>query len=532
MVIVPTLLDSVRGRRELVEHLEVQALGNLDPHIHFALLSDFADATAARDAGRRGRSWRPRAPGIEALNARHGEGPRPLLPLPPRAPVEPAARASGWAGSASAARSRSSTACCAAPPTRASRCRSATCAILPSVRYCLTLDTDTRLPRDAARKLIGIIAHPLNRAALRPARGPRHRGLRDPPAARQRDHGERRRLAVRARSTPGHTGVDPYTTAVSDTYQDLFGEGIFTGKGLYDVDAFTAALARARARERAALARPVRGLSTRAPRSSPTSRWWTTTRRASSPTRGASTAGCAATGRSSAGCLPLGADARRAGRATACPLISRLKILDNLRRSLVAPSLLALLRSRPGRSCPGAPAAWTAAVAGRRWRFPRLSSCCDGAARAARAAAAGASSCARPGRTCARPLAQVALQVTFLAYHAWEMLARDRAHARAAARHAAPAARVGDGGGQRGAGGRADRRQRRRRVPGARWSASPVDRRLLASLLVAVARPDALPAALPFLVLWAAAPVRRATRSASRCRERRRRARRRGARAS
>ena len=45
-----------------------------------------------------------------------------------------------------------------------------------------------------------------------------------------------------ARTYAGHTGVDPYTTAVSDVYQDLFDEGIFTGKGLYDVDAFTAAL--------------------------------------------------------------------------------------------------------------------------------------------------------------------------------------------------------------------------------------------------------------------------------------------------
>ena len=46
-----------------------------------------------------------------------------------------------------------------------------------------------------------------------------------------------------ARTYAGHTGVDPYTTAVSDVYQDLFGEGIYTGKGLYDVDAFTASLA-------------------------------------------------------------------------------------------------------------------------------------------------------------------------------------------------------------------------------------------------------------------------------------------------
>ena len=70
--------------------------------------------------------------------------------------------------------------------------------VLPSVRYCLTLDSDTRLPRDAAKRLIGIIAHPLNQAAVRPPARARHRGLRDPAAARQRDDGERGRIALRA----------------------------------------------------------------------------------------------------------------------------------------------------------------------------------------------------------------------------------------------------------------------------------------------------------------------------------------------
>src|SRR6185503_7747430 len=96
--------------------------------------------------------------------------------------------------------------------------------LLPRVRYCITLDSDTHLPRDAARRLIGIIEHPLNRP---------------------RFDAKVRRVAAGsafARAYAGHTGVDPYTTAVSDTYQDLFGEGSFTGKGLYDVDAFSAAL--------------------------------------------------------------------------------------------------------------------------------------------------------------------------------------------------------------------------------------------------------------------------------------------------
>ena len=109
------------------------------------------------------------------------------------------------------------------------------------MRYCITLDSDTRLPRDAARQLIGIITHPLNRPTFDPAAGrvTEGYGILQP------------RVSVTftsaagslfARLYSGHTGVDPYTTAVSDTYQDLFGEGIFTGKGLYDVDAFMAAL--------------------------------------------------------------------------------------------------------------------------------------------------------------------------------------------------------------------------------------------------------------------------------------------------
>ena len=64
-----------------------------------------------------------------------------------------------------------------------------------------------------------------------------------------------------ARTYAGHTGVDPYTTAVSDVYQDLFGEGIFTGKGLYDIDAFMTALEGRVPENALALARSVRGHS-------------------------------------------------------------------------------------------------------------------------------------------------------------------------------------------------------------------------------------------------------------------------------
>ena len=113
--------------------------------------------------------------------------------------------------------------------------------ILRSVRYCITLDSDTRLPLHAARKLIGIIAHPLNRPSFDPRlrRVTEGYGILQPRVSVTMASAAG---SLFARVYAGHTGVDPYTTAVSDCYQDLFSEGIFTGKGLYDVDVFMAAL--------------------------------------------------------------------------------------------------------------------------------------------------------------------------------------------------------------------------------------------------------------------------------------------------
>ena len=113
----------------------------------------------------------------------------------------------GW--SASAARSRSSIACCVAPPIPVSRSTSATSPCCCRAHHCITLDSDTRLPRDVARQLIGIITHPLNRASsIR--RSAAYRGLRHPAAARERD--VMSAAVAFARLYAGHTGVD--TTAV------------------------------------------------------------------------------------------------------------------------------------------------------------------------------------------------------------------------------------------------------------------------------------------------------------------------------
>src|SRR3989475_9386167 len=112
----------------------------------------------------------------------------------------------------------------------------------PSIRYVITLDADTRLPRGAVKRLVGTMAHPLNRPRLDPKTGRVVEGYavlqpRVTPPLPGREGSFFQRLSS------GPSGIDPYAAAVSDVYQDLFGEGSYTGKGIYDVDAFEAALA-------------------------------------------------------------------------------------------------------------------------------------------------------------------------------------------------------------------------------------------------------------------------------------------------
>ena len=100
--------------------------------------------------------------------------------------------------------------------------------VLRGVKYVITLDTDTQLPRDAARQLAGAMAHPLNRY-----------GILQPRMAVSLPAAGQSRYAQLFGAEPG---IDPYTRTVSDVYQDLFGEGSYIGKGIYDVDAFERAL--------------------------------------------------------------------------------------------------------------------------------------------------------------------------------------------------------------------------------------------------------------------------------------------------
>jgi cyclic beta-1,2-glucan synthetase len=235
-VVVPTLLSSIRGVDEALEHLEVQYLANRDPNLQFALLSDFTDSpTEHRDGD--DEILAAATAGIKALNAKYRNAAEDVFFLFHR-PRLWNPKQNVWMGWE---RKRGKLAQFN-KFVRGGAQDAFTTVIgdtsrLKFIRYVITLDSDTVLPRDAAQLLVGTIAHPLNRAHYdeRIGRVTEGYGIVQPRVGVALTSAHR---SVFASIHSGHPGVDPYTTAVSDVYQDLYGEGSFTGKGLYDVDEF------------------------------------------------------------------------------------------------------------------------------------------------------------------------------------------------------------------------------------------------------------------------------------------------------
>ncbi len=163
------------------------------------------------------------------------------------------------------------------------------------MQYVLTLDSDTRLPRDSARKLIGKLAHPLNAPTIDPVtkRVTEGYGILQPRITPSLTTGDEASIFQRIFSRD--RGLDPYVFAVSDVYQDLFGEGSFTGKGLYHVDAFHTAL-EGRIAENTILSHDLLEGALREARWSPMSCSSRISRFNTASRRRASIAGCVATG--------------------------------------------------------------------------------------------------------------------------------------------------------------------------------------------------------------------------------------------
>jgi cyclic beta-1,2-glucan synthetase len=336
VVVVPAIIDSAARIESLFHDLEVRFLANRDSHLHFALLSDVPDAPAQTLEGDDRLIALARA-AADALNERHGKGRFFLFHRERR--WNPCERCwMGWERKRGKLhefnrllRGATDTSYVVLP---------ADWVILRTTKYVITLDSDTELPMEAARRLVGTLSHPLNRPRFdaRLQRVTEGHGVLQPRV--QVGIASASRTAF-AQIFSGNVGFDPYTTAFSDLYQDIFHEGSYVGKGIYEIDAFEAALAR-RVPENALLSHDLfEGLYARAGLCTDVelvddypSNYLAFTARQHRWVRG--------DWQIVRWLWRTVPDGEGRTVPNTLPAVARWKILDNLRRSLLAPSLVAL----------------------------------------------------------------------------------------------------------------------------------------------------------------------------------------------
>ncbi len=346
-IVVPSMLTSVKDAKTLLAKLENHYLANSEPTFLFALLTDFTDApqeTLETDA----EILQAAIHGIEQLNLRYTRANSSPFYLFHRQRRWNATDKiwMGWErkrgklmefGEMLAGSDRTSYTTKVGDLSRLSEFQLAT-----NRPFVITLDSDTILPRGAARKLVGTLAHPLNRPITQNGQSGRcvARGysiLQPRVSIHLGDTQKSRYLRVHA----VNPGIDPYASAASDVYQDLFAEGSFTGKGIYDLRTFEKALASAFPENRILSHDLIEGCHARVALVSDIevfdgfpARYDADTRRQHRWVRG--------DWQISSWLLP-GVPAAAGTVANPLSALSRWKILDNLRRSLIAPTLFALL---------------------------------------------------------------------------------------------------------------------------------------------------------------------------------------------
>ncbi len=498
LVAVPSLLTSLADLEEQLERLEVHYLANPEGQLHFALLTDWADASGERMPGDE-ELVTALAEGIERLNARYdgppGGGARFLLLHRRRLWNEKERRWIGWERKRGKLHELNRF-LRGATDTSFMTLDGRTPPVPEGVRYVITLDADTRLPKGTAYRLVGAMAHPLNRPRFDRAKGRVVEGyaIMQPRITPSLPTGPTSTAYQRIVSGPG--GVDPYAAAVSDVYQDLFEEGSYTGKGIYDVDAFETAL-EGKAPENALLSHDLfEGVFARAGLLTDVdlfeefpSNYEVAARRQHRWVRG------------DWQLLPwiLGHARDAAGRRPG-PRISALgrwKMVDNLRRSLVAPA--SLLLAAAAWTLPGvSPLLWTGLFVGS-VAVPAFIPVLDGVVpRRKGISKRGHLRALRDDTFVA--LSQAFMAITMLAHQAWLMadaVVRTLARLYVTKRNLlewVPAAQTGSGADLRL--GAFYRRQR-----------FGVGLAVLMGVVVVVFSPGAWLVATPFLLLWALSPV-------------------------
>ncbi|MGH9405344.1 MAG: glucoamylase family protein [Terriglobia bacterium] len=234
LVVIPTLLISAQQVRETAAELEVRYLANADPNLYFALLTDSPDSSRRFDEHDQLVELCARL--IDELNQKYERLRQGSFFLFHRHrvynPIENAWM--GWE------RKRGKLLDLNRLLRNGSDSFPVKCgdlSVLSKIQYVITLDSDTSLPRGSAERLVGAIVHPLNRAVVNPKTNTvvKGYGILQPRVGVSVQSAAQSRLAS---LLSGQSGFDIYTRAVSDVYQDLFAEGSFTGKGIYEVDVY------------------------------------------------------------------------------------------------------------------------------------------------------------------------------------------------------------------------------------------------------------------------------------------------------
>jgi len=236
LVVVPTLLLHERQVEELFEELEARYLSNQDPNLHFALLTDLPDTAARPPKVDEGPLVDLAVRAIDELNRKYADRKEGSFLLLHRHRSFNA-RQGVWMGWERKRGKLLDLNRLLEGEHDSFPRKAGPLGVLEHIRYVITLDSDTQLPHGTAARMIGTMAHPLNRAIIHPKLRivTAGYGILQPRVGVSVSSASRSRLAA---LYSGETGFDVYARAVSDAYQDLFGEGIFTGKGIYDVSAF------------------------------------------------------------------------------------------------------------------------------------------------------------------------------------------------------------------------------------------------------------------------------------------------------
>src|SRR4029079_6761386 len=358
LVVVPMLLTTPSAIQSQLSRLEIHYLGNTDANLRFSLLSDFSDAprqSMPEDAEYIDIAAR----GIEELNRRHGTG-HFFLFHRGRKWSESEQRWIGWERKRGKLEQLNQFLIGESAPELDAFLHAGDRAQLEGIHFVITLDADTQLLRDTARRMVETLAHPLNQARLSPDGRHVLRGytIIQPTVSASLPSAT---ATWFSRIFADPRGIDPYTHAVSDVYQDLFGEGSYHGKGIYELHTFhrllsgrfpTAHLLSHDLLEgchiRVGLATDIELLDV-----FPNSyiAWWSRQHRC--------IRGDWQIVDWLKSCVPVGGS-RTEPNPLSIP--NRWKIFDNLRRSLVAPAIIGLLLV--GWFCTPAPILWSAIIGG------------------------------------------------------------------------------------------------------------------------------------------------------------------------